>query len=254
MCSTFSITHHSRAVRGNLGFSVLPKDTPGKASNHCYYDYWTTLSTFWAIATGSTCRDKPSFTLSFEFPISQAQHACLWAVRGSMSIWRKKNTHTHTTCWDLNWVLCVLESTYRHQLLTFAGLTESQYAVQIDAGLFLVTVLYEAESLKVEPGNHGQAIVCHVWPLVHWTAGGGQSYLVYISKQPSQSSICTEGVHFCTRRRSCAARSAICCKWWEYRSSDPAGHGNWKQDSGPMMYFLPQEYAVLTLTSIFVFW
>lgn len=58
-------------------------------------------------------------------------------------------------------------STYRQQLLAFAGLAESQYAVQIDAGLCLVTVLNKAEGLKVEPGNLGKSIACHRRPLVH---------------------------------------------------------------------------------------
>lgn len=57
-------------------------------------------------------------------------------------------------------------STYRDQLLTFAGLTESQYAVHIDAGLCLVAVLNEAKGLKVKLGNRGKAIACHRCPLV----------------------------------------------------------------------------------------
>ena len=60
--------------------------------------------------------------------------------------------------------------TYRQQLLTFGGLAQSQYAVQIDAGLWLVTVLDKAERLEVKSGDLGKAVACHRRPLVHHTA------------------------------------------------------------------------------------
>lgn len=44
-----------------------------------------------------------------------------------------------------------------------------------------------------------------------------------------------------TRWRSCAVLCATCCKPWGCRSSGPAVRGNWKQDSGPVSFCLPQE-------------
>lgn len=60
--------------------------------------------------------------------------------------------------------------TYRQQLLTCGGLAQSQYAVQIDAGLRLVTVLDKAERLEVKPGHLGKAVARHRCLLVHHTA------------------------------------------------------------------------------------
>lgn len=69
----------------------------------------------------------------------------------------------------------VLEfSTYSLQLLTLAGLTQSQYAVQIDAGLFQGAVLNKAEGLKVKPGRQVTAVAWHRRPLIHRTASGKQ--------------------------------------------------------------------------------
>lgn len=58
-------------------------------------------------------------------------------------------------------------STYIKQLLAFAGLTQPQYAVQVDARLWLVTVLNKAKGLKVEPRCLGKAVARHSRPLLH---------------------------------------------------------------------------------------
>lgn len=73
---------------------------------------------------------------------------------------------------------CPWRLTYGQQLLTLAGLAESQYAVYIDAGFCLVAVLNKAEGLEVESGDTGQAVACHRRSLLHRTANAEQSYLV----------------------------------------------------------------------------
>lgn len=49
-------------------------------------------------------------------------------------------------------------STYRQQLLALAWLAQPHDAVHVDAGLWLVAVLHEAEGLKVEAGDLGKAV------------------------------------------------------------------------------------------------
>lgn len=111
--------------------------------------------------------------------------------------------------------------TYGQQLLTFAGLAESHYAVHIDAGLWLVTVLHEAEGLEVKSCNLGKAIACHQCPLLYGTAGGNRSQLV---SDVGVNFLCATVVRFRTRRRNYAAQSGTCCKRSGWQSNDPAAH------------------------------
>lgn len=66
--------------------------------------------------------------------------------------------------------------TYCEQILTFGGLTQSHYAVQIDAGLWLVTVLNKAEGLEVKSGFSGKAVACHGCSLLHRTSSEEQFF------------------------------------------------------------------------------
>lgn len=84
-------------------------------------------------------------------------------------------------------------STYIQQLLTFVGLTESHYAVQVDAGPCLVTVLNKAKGLKVKSGDLGNAVACHRCPFSHWTAIGEPNHLeTVIYKMSFVSSLMNE--------------------------------------------------------------
>lgn len=116
------------------------------------------------------------------------------------------------------WTEC---STYGQQLLTFAGLAESHYAVHIDAGLWLVTVLHEAKGLEVKSCNLGKAVACHRCPLLYGTAGENRSQLV---SDVGLIFLCATVVRFRTRRRNYAAQSVTCCKQLGWQSSDPAAH------------------------------
>lgn len=79
--------------------------------------------------------------------------------------------------------------THRKQLLTPAGLAQPQYAVHVDAGPGLVAVLDEAEGLKVEAGDGGDAVAGHGRALLHRASVGQRSV-----KAPEEPGDATRGV------------------------------------------------------------
>lgn len=69
-----------------------------------------------------------------------------------------------------------MRETYVDQLLTLGGLTQSEETVEVDGGLLLVSVLHEAERLKVKTGVLAHAVGGDGRLLVHRAAGGHQSF------------------------------------------------------------------------------